>query len=199
MQPVDRAAVAVVHDAFEHVDELGARVLEQRVGLALLRQRDVQALQPLVFPAQRAQQLVLVAFAGAFTHDARAGAGLGEGGGPFHVCAAEQAGHRHIEPLRQQREGGQAARGLRVLDLAHHRLGDSDARGGLGDGQPLLQPELTHVVADRRFDLEFVDGGGGVPVAGSAGPVAKQRIGFCAKQRIGFCAKRLVAVGGVHS
>jgi hypothetical protein len=54
MQPIHRAAVAVVHDALEHVDELGARMLEQRIGLALFRQRDVQARQPLVLTPSRA-------------------------------------------------------------------------------------------------------------------------------------------------
>ena len=53
MQSIHRAAVAVIHDAFEHVDELGARMLEQRIGLALLRQRDVQAFEPLVLAPQR--------------------------------------------------------------------------------------------------------------------------------------------------
>ena len=52
VQAIDRAAVAIIHDPFEHVDELTARVLKERVDLAGVVECDHQALQPLVLAAK---------------------------------------------------------------------------------------------------------------------------------------------------
>ena len=175
VQPVHRTTVAVVHDALEHVDELGARVLEQRIGLALRRQRDLEALEALVLTAQRAEQLVLVALPGAVAHDARTGARLDECRGTLDVRAAEQAGDRNVETLGQQGQRAQAARGLGILDLGHHRLRNADAGRHFGDGEPVLQAELTDVTPDRGLELELLDGRLRIAVTGGAGFVAEQR------------------------
>src|SRR5690606_41777455 len=68
------------HLALEHVDQLGAGVLEERELLAALGERDEVGLHPLVRAAQRAEQRVVVADAGAARDDAGAAAGRGVDG-----------------------------------------------------------------------------------------------------------------------
>ena len=64
------------------------------------------------------------------------------------VQAAEEGGHRHLQCPRQPGQRGQAGRGLGVLDLGEHPLGQAGQLGELADGQPQVQPELAHALGD---------------------------------------------------
>src|SRR5215510_2458793 len=68
------------------------------------------------------------------------------------VQAAEERGDRNLQGLRQARQGGQARRRLRVLDLRQHALGQAGELGELPDGQPEVQPELADAFGDDRAE-----------------------------------------------
>ncbi len=152
-QRVFGVAVAVDHHAFEHVQQLGARVLEAGEHLAGLGQRHQHRLEALVLPPQRAEQLVVVANPGAAAHDHRPAARGHVHRLPRAVGAAEQRGDRHVQTRGQPCHGGQAARGLRVLDLGQHRLGDADLGRHLGDREPRGAPQRPDLPGDRGLQV----------------------------------------------
>ena len=67
-----------------------------------------------------AEQIVLVAGAGAAPLDLQPFAGLDEDGAALLLEAAEEGGHRHAERVGQRLQRGQRGRGDAVLDLRQH-------------------------------------------------------------------------------
>ena len=142
LQQVAGAAVAVLHPAGQHVDQLGAGVLVERERVAALGQRDQHRLEGVVGRAHDAERLVAAARPGALVLDVQALARLDVQDVLLLVQPAEERGHRDLERLGQPGQRGQARRGLGVLDLGQHALGHPALRGELADRPAELQPEL---------------------------------------------------------
>ncbi len=119
----------------------------------LVVERDEQRLDPLVRPAQAAQQLVGVPGPGALADDLGPAAGLDEDGVALLGQAAEQRGDRHVERDGQALEGREARGGLGVLDLGEHPLGDPGPLGQLADVQADLEAAGPDVIGDDLTEL----------------------------------------------
>ena len=104
-------------------------------------------------PRRAAEQLVGVAGPRPLAHDLRAAARLDEDGVALLGQAPEERGDRHVERAGQPFEGGEAGRGLRVLDLGEHPLGDAGPLGQLADVQADLEAPGPHVVGDDLAQL----------------------------------------------
>src|SRR6516165_6790556 len=149
-QHIAGAAVEILDTARDHVDQLRTRMLVQRERVGSLGERDQQVLQRVVRGAHGAKGLVPMPGARALVLDIQAAACLDEEHVLFFVQAAEKGGNRDLQCLRQPRESSEAGRGLSVLDLRQHALGQAGQLGQLADGERELQPELADPLGDDR-------------------------------------------------
>ena len=125
-------------------------MLVQRERVGSLGERDQQVLQRVVRGTHGPKGLVPVSGTRSLVLDVQAPAGLDEEDILFFVQAAEKGGNRDLQRLRQPRESGETGRGLGVLDLRQHALGQAGQLGELADGQRELQPELADPLGDDR-------------------------------------------------
>src|SRR5882672_12043519 len=91
---VGLVAVAVADLALQHVQEFDAGMLEDREDVRLLRERDEIGLDGDVLAERVAQELILVAGAGAAALDREALPGRHEGGVALLLIATEEGGDR---------------------------------------------------------------------------------------------------------
>src|SRR6266705_3230368 len=161
LKDVGGAAVAVLHLAGQHVDELRARVLVGGEHLAALHQRHEQRLHPLLGAAHAAEHLVAVPGPRPAVHDLETLPRLYEQDVAFLVEPAEEGRDGHRERPGQPCQRRQAGRGLGVLHLRQHALGQAAELGELADGEAQLEAVLADPLGDDRaegpLELEGVD------------------------------------------
>src|SRR5258708_299798 len=148
LEQVPGGPVQVLDPYRHHVDQRRARLLVEGESLGPLGECDQQRLQRVVRCAHRTEQLVTMSWPRALVLDVQAATRLDMQDVLLLVEAAEEGGDRNLQGLGQPRQGGQARRGLRVLDLRQHALGQAGELGELPDGQPAMQPELADAFRD---------------------------------------------------
>ena len=105
----------------------------------------------MLLPQRMAEELVLVAGAGAAALDLEALPRRHEGGVALLLVAAEEGGDRHMQRRRQRLQRVERRRGHAVLDLRQHAGGELGLPGELGHGHVELLAELADLAADGRF------------------------------------------------
>lgn len=104
-----RTRRGVDHHALEHVEHLGAGVLEEREHLARIRQGHQDGLESFVLSPKGAEQFVVMPDACTPPDDYRAVTGFDEHGFTFGVGATEQRRDGDVETGGQPRQGVEAA------------------------------------------------------------------------------------------
>src|SRR3990172_5259807 len=135
LEAIRRAVVLILHDAFQHVEELAARVLEGGKDGRGLFDGDEIRLDRDALVHRMAQELVLMAVARAAPLDGEPLAGLDEGRIPLRLEGLEKCADRDAERARERLQRRERGRGQPVLDLGQHARGELGALGELSHRQ----------------------------------------------------------------
>ena len=144
--------MAIADLALQHVEELDPGMLEDREDVGILGQRDEIGLDRQALAQRVAEQLVLVAGAGAAALDREPLPGPHEGGVALLLVFAEEGGDRDMQRPRQRLQGRQRGRGHAVLDLRQHAGRHCGRLCELADGEPEFLAITPDLPSDRLFE-----------------------------------------------
>ena len=137
-------------------------MLEEGENLGLVVELHQQRLDPLVGPAQAAEQLVGVSGPRSLAHDLGAAPGLDEDGVAFLGEAPEQRGDRHVERAGEALEGGEAGEVCAFSILESIPLEMPGPLRQLAHVEADLQAARPHVVGDDLAQMALGLGRAGV-------------------------------------